>query len=134
MTAQIARARKPKAVVPTEHSEQVALMQWVRMAIAKHPELGLLYAIPNAAKRSPRLAAHMKAEGLRSGVPDLCLPVARGGYHGLYIELKRRKGGSVSVEQKTWIDLLNQQKYKAVVCHGWEMAQVVLRAYLGATA
>ncbi|NII73239.1 hypothetical protein FHW84_001808 [Dyella sp. SG562] len=134
MTAQIARARKPKAVVPTEHSEQVCLMQWARLATCEYPDLRLLYAIPNAAKRSPRLAAHMKAEGLRCGVPDLCLPVARGGYHGLYIELKRRKGGSVSAEQKVWIDLLNKQKYKAVVCHGWEMARVVLRAYLGATA
>lgn len=73
----------------------------------------------------------MRAEGLRRGVPDICLPVARGGYHGLYIELKRLHGGRVSPEQLEWIDALNQQGYCACVCKGWEAAAAEIGKYLG---
>lgn len=55
-----------------------------------HPELQLLYHVPNEGKRTWRTGARLKSEGLKPGVPDLCLPVARGKYHGLYVELKRR--------------------------------------------
>ena len=47
-----------------EHYEQAAVIQWFRMA---YPKL-IMFAIPNAAKRSPQLANYMKAEGLLAGV------------------------------------------------------------------
>lgn len=51
------------------------------------------YHIPNGGLRSKREAARMKGQGVRPGVPDLCIPVARRGYHSLYIEMKAAEGG-----------------------------------------
>lgn len=115
---------------PTESVEQQRLLQWARLAEGAHPELRLLYHIPNEGKRSKAGGRRMVAEGLRRGVPDLCLPVARGGWHGLYIELKRTKGGRVSEEQAAWLRHLREEGYAAQVCNGWEEAARVLEAYL----
>ena len=97
--------------VPLEDAEQRIIFQWAAMETAARPELGLLYAIPNGGKRAMKTAIALKAQGVKSGVPDMCLPVARGGYHGLYIELKRQKGGTVSETQKSWITALTEQGY-----------------------
>ena len=72
-----------------------------------------------------------KTEGSRNaGVPDLCLPVARGQYHGLYIELKRQRGGRTSDHQSEWLDALSAQGYKAALCYGWEQAAGTIIEYL----
>ena len=94
------------------------------------PELGLLYAIPNGGKRAIKTAVALKKQGVKRGVPDMCLPVPRGGFNGLYIELKRVKGGTVSDEQREWIAALNTQGYKAIICHGAEEAIEQIRGYL----
>lgn len=120
---------KPK-YVPLEGEEQATLFNWCAMNYGKHPELSLLFHIPNGGKRSKSEAARFKPEGVKSGVPDLCLPVARGLYHGLYIEMKRTAGGVVSDEQKFWIAQLREQGYEAVVCRGWKAAAEVLENYL----
>ena len=116
--------------VPLEDAEQRIIFQWAAMETAARPELGLLYAIPNGGKRAIKTAIALKAQGVKSGVPDMCLPVSRGGYHGLYIELKRQKGGTVSETQKEWIAALNTQGYKAIICHGAEEAIEQIRGYL----
>lgn len=117
-------------MTPTENAEQAALFQWAELASGAHPELRLLHAIPNGGLRDGRTAAILARTGVKSGVPDLCLPVARGGFHGLYIELKRLKGGVLSINQKTWLGLLAKEGYKAVVCRGWEEARDELLTYL----
>lgn len=116
--------------VPTETVEQQWLFRWARMQEGAHPELRLLYHVPNEGKRGHAAASRAKAEGLRSGVPDICLPVARGGFHGLYIELKRQKGGRLSEVQQGWIDALRAQGYRAEVCLGFDEASEMLLAYL----
>lgn len=92
--------------------------------------------IPGAKWREPNRteAAKLKGEGVRAGVPDLCLPVSRGGYHGLYIELKRISGGRVSPEQRKWLESLRQEGYMAVVCHGWDEARHTIESYLDGEA
>ena len=75
-------------------------------------------------------AVHLKQQGVRAGVPDLCLPVARGGCHGLYIEMKRLRGGRVSPEQTAWMDALRAEGYAVAVCEGWSMASDVITDYL----
>lgn len=117
--------------VPTESMEQQWLFQWARMSEGRYPELALMYHVPNEGKRSRATGGRLRAEGLRSGVPDICLPVARGGYHGLYIELKRRKGGRVTEAQEEWIAGLRAQGYRAEVCRGFDEASDVILAYLG---
>lgn len=116
--------------VPTEHEEQVALFQWVRVAAGSRPALNLLYAIPNGGHRHKAVAAKLAAEGVKPGVPDLCLPVARGEFHGLYIELKRAKGGTVSAGQKAWLGDLSAEGYCAMRCNGWDEARQALTTYL----
>lgn len=78
------------------------------------PEI-LLFSIPNGGQRGPAAAAIFKAEGLRTGAPDLFLAVPRGGWHGLFLELKRREG-VVSPQQEVFHELLSKQAYKVVVC------------------
>ena len=94
------------------------------------PELHLMHAIPNGGKRDIRTAAKLKAEGVKPGVPDIFLPVPRGGKHGLYIELKRRKGGTVSAAQEAWIRALTEQGYVCAVCHGATAARDEIEAYM----
>lgn len=116
--------------VPTESEEQQALFQWADTLCFRYPELALLYHIPNEGKRSKSTGARMKKEGMKSGVPDIHLPVARGKFHSLYIELKRRKGSTVTKEQKTWRQLLGKYGNAAYICCGWEEAAKVIEAYL----
>lgn len=115
----------------SESVEQQVLFRWARMQSGKWPELELLYHIPNEGKRSYKTAARMKAEGLKGGVPDICLPVARGGHHGLYIELKRVKNSRVTEEQLMWLENLARQGYVAAVCRGADEAIEVITRYLG---
>lgn len=116
--------------IPTEDTEQTHLFAWSTWACSKYPELSLMHHIPNGGKRSKSEAGRFKAHGVKAGVPDICLPCARGGYHGLYIELKRIKGGKLSAVQKEWIDALREQGYKVTVCYGFEEAREVIIDYL----
>lgn len=116
--------------VPPESVEQQRLFMWARLQACKYPELALLYHVPNGGSRNKAEAGRLQAEGVKSGVPDLCLPVARGCFHGLYIELKRTEGGRVSENQREWLDVLQKQGYCAVVCKGWEAAAEEIKNYL----
>jgi hypothetical protein len=113
----------------SEHSEQAALMQWAAFSEARYPELRLLFAIPNGAARDKITGAMLKREGVRAGVPDLCLPCARRGYHGLFIELKVGRNRPAE-KQAAWLDALTQAGYLAVACWGWCEAREVIEEYL----
>lgn len=112
-----------------EHQEQKALFQWADYMTSKHPLLALVFAIPNGGDRHPAVAAKLKAEGVKPGVPDLFLPVAKGIYHGLFIEMKAAKGRPSNV-QKEWLRQLAHQGFKTAVCYGWEEAKEVIEEYL----
>lgn len=114
---------------PTESAEQQALFAWAALQACKYPELRLLFHVPNGGKRSISEAVRFKAEGVKAGVPDLFLPVARGGFHGLFIELKASRG-KVSALQNEWLTALAGQGYRAEICFGSEEARGVLTGYL----
>ena len=116
--------------VPSEDEEQIMVMKWAELQMGRWPDLQWLYHIPNGGKRRKTEAARFKAMGVKPGVPDLCLPVPRGGYHGLYIEMKRREGGKLSGDQKEWLDGLHTNGYCVCRCDGWEQAVAVLEGYL----
>ncbi len=118
------------ALIASEEEEQKVIFQWARMMAGKYPELELLHAIPNGGYRTKATAKKLKKTGLKRGVPDMCLPVARGKYHGLYIELKREAGGRVTPEQREWIERLNNEGYLAKVCRGSEEAIDTIEKYL----
>ena len=119
----------------TEHDHQVEIFRWCDLHKRKYPELQKLFAVPNAGKRTGRQGKWMKAEGLKAGVPDMCLPVARGGFHALFIELKKTKcaksaAGTIKPNQAAWLDALNEEGNMAVMCVGWEAATRTLADYL----
>lgn len=116
-------------VIPSEHQEQAALVHWAELASQSEPDLGLLFAIPNGGYRHPSVAHALKKEGVKPGVPDLFLPVARGRSHGLFVELKAQEG-TVSPKQKRWGDLLQAQGYAFAIAYGWEEAKDVITGYL----
>jgi len=115
----------------TEHENQVALVKWAALNLKTYPELSALYAIPNAARRSPFQGAWMKAEGLRAGFPDIGLPVPRDPYHGLYIEMKVGKNKPTPA-QCAWHERLRAFGNRVEVCYGWQEAVKVIEEYLGA--
>ena len=116
--------------VPYESDEQKALFEWRDWAVGKYPELALLHHIPNGGSRNPIEARHLKEQGVSPGVPDICLPVPNHKYAALYIELKRRKRGTVSDDQRGWIAALNRVGNLAVICKGWEAARDTILEYL----
>ena len=126
------RLKPSQLPVPSESVEQQNLFRWAAVsAAARWPkEMRMLYHVPNEGKRSRATGARLKAEGLRAGVPDINLDVARGEYHGLRIEMKRRRGGRVSPEQAAWLEALREQGYAAVVAYGWEEAADAIEKYL----
>ena len=119
---------KPK--YSSEHQEQSRLIKWAWYRAATIPELRLLFAIPNGGRRDAATGAMLKREGTKRGVPDLMLPVARHGFNGLFIELKRRTGGKVSPEQHDWIERLRSAGYAVCVCHGFDAAVRAIEQYL----
>lgn len=123
----------------TEHGHQAALFCWCAANRNRFPELEWFHAIPNGGLRSKAQAGKLKAEGVKSGVCDTFLPVARRGYHGLYIEMKKpserpkREGskGGVSDSQAEFMKFAIAQRYIPFVCYSWVEAVGVLTWYLG---
>lgn len=110
---------------PTEAEEQAALFQWA----AYDPRLQFMYAIPNGGSRNRIEAKNLKRQGVKSGVPDICLPLPSGYWHGLYIEMKAGKN-KPSENQKKWLAFLESVGYKTAVCYGFEEAKKIITEYL----
>lgn len=117
--------------LPTVHEdvEQINLFRWAILQECIYPELVLLHHIPNGGKREKKTGARLKMAGVKSGVPDIFLPVSRGQSHGLYIELKVGKNKTTE-NQDIWIYRLQKQGYQVNVCYGWEEAAKVILNYL----
>lgn len=115
---------------PTEAQEQIELFNRAALVAKQHPELRLMFHIPNGGSRDKAEAAHLKRQGVKPGVPDICLPVSRKKYHGLYIELKRRSGGVVSEAQGWMLDALRKQGYRVAICFGCDDAWKEISSYL----
>lgn len=88
-----------------------------------------MFHIPNEGKRSKREGAEQKAKGLKSGVSDICLPVPRGKYGSLWIELKT-DSGKESDEQKWWKKRMLEVGNYATVCREWTVAAKIIEKYL----
>lgn len=108
-----------------EHNIQVACVNWFRYTHPKH----LIYAIPNGGQRNATVAAKLKAEGVLRGVPDLSIPEARNGYHGLYIEMKAGKNKPTD-EQKNVMQRLCEAGYKCEVCYSFDEFRQIVNDYL----
>lgn len=134
MKATAMKAFVPRAVrakpADREGQEQAALLREVEL---RYPEaFKLIYHVPNGGHRHKLVAIKLKGQGVKAGVPDLVLPMARGGHFGLYIEFKAMPpfDAAVSASQDAYIQALTDQGYLAVVCRGHIDALECLRAYL----
>lgn len=114
----------------SEHAQQVGVMMWATEVRAKYPLLELLFAIPNGGMRDKITASRLKAEGVKSGVPDLFLPVARYPYHGLFIEMKKTGGTLSKVQKDFWHPKLTQQDYYVATCYAFQQARDCLIWYM----
>lgn len=126
--------------VSPEHLLQVQLIERVRLELVPRwpvlagegwPDSGALrlYAVPNGGLRTVQEGVRLKMEGVQKGVPDLVLPIARGGFHGLYLELKAA-GGRTSREQDGWLAFLDDQGYRVAVAWTVERAFDILVDYM----
>lgn len=114
----------------TESQLQQELMRWWAVEAARlgKPE-HLLMAFPLQGKRTKANASRMKAEGMRAGTPDMLLNLARGRYHGLWVEFKR-PDGTLTDSQKDMLADLSAEGYAAFACYGLDAAQKLIRRYL----
>lgn len=122
-----------------ESDEQAALFRWADEFKYQYPELELLNGSLNGVKLTIGQAVKAKAQGMKKGFPDISLPVPRGGYNGLYIELKIKPYRNhkekmiypkTSKDQQWWINALTGNGYRAVVCKGYDAARAEILTYL----
>lgn len=121
-----------ETTIANHYEDQESMALWQRAQL--DPILReYLYHIPLGGKRNPREAKRMKRMGTRKGVSDYHLPVARGAYHGLYVELKPDVKGyypNISPEQIEWRDKMRNQDYLPCIVKGWEQAIRIMLTYL----
>ena len=110
----------------TEDQEQAEVIKWAN----RKPWGQFLLHIANETLGGKERVLRNAALGVRKGVPDLLLPIPRNGLHGLWIEMKRLDGGTVSRNQRAWIDALNTMGYRAVVCRGADQAIAEITEYM----
>lgn len=111
---------------PTEDEEQISVVIYC-------DALGVpVFHVPNGGARHKATAARMKRLGVKSGVPDLMVPLAKGEYHGLFIEMKRRSftPSQLSDSQVEWIKRLKDNGYAAFVCAGSKNATACIDWYM----
>lgn len=107
----------------SEQAEQETLVTWCDWNSVP------IFAIPNGGRRDKREAAGLKRAGVRAGVPDLMIPVARHGYHGMFIELKVGNN-KPTAKQTEWLCKLFQNGYYTRVCYGALEAVDAIKEYL----
>lgn len=124
-------------VTTSEDAHQAAFFRWAVMNEMRYPDLRKMYAVPNGGHRNKVVAAKLKAQGVRAGVLDISLDVARQGFHGLRIEMKKpadkvhgKRAGELSGEQLERFADLWADGYRAEVCFGWQEAVAVVQDYL----
>lgn len=107
----------------SEDSEQEAVIEYCDLM-----RIPVVH-IPNEGKRSVAYEMRMKRMGLRSGFPDLFVPLARGKYHGLFIEMKYGKN-KLTTNQKEWLGTLSSNGYACLVCYSAGDAIDIIDQYI----
>lgn len=115
-----------------ERDDQKNLVKWFYLQYPKE----IIISIPNDLVRTCVQARNATYQGLVSGVPDLFIPIARNGFHGLWIEMKRmgapgHRKGIVSERQAKMLEYLSNKNYRTSVCFGFESAKLEIETYLG---
>lgn len=114
-----------------EHEIQAAFVDTCALLaeLGKRPELATLYAIPNGGHRHPAVGGKLKREGVKAGMPDLHLPVPRGAWASLYLEVKV-PGKDFEKHQRARADELRAWRNVVVLCHSVGELLAATEAYL----
>ncbi len=124
-----------KKPVDHEGQEQAVLMRWLLGEKMRGTGVGELHDVTyhpaNGGFRCKKTAGMLKGQGVKSGVSDLVVMEARGGWHGLYLEFKATppRHASLQESQREWLALADARRYCAVLARGLEEAKAVLRWY-----
>lgn len=113
----------------SEHALQVQVVSRSLALAERHPEVCMLHAVPNGDFRGWGVGVKLKAEGVIPGVPDICMPVPKGGFHGFYMELKKA-GGHVRNDQWEFMEALHAQGYFVRVTNHLPTALEIIANYL----
>lgn len=125
----MSRTRKKQYMLRTEASEQEAVITICRFMENRYPELKLLHHCPNGGRRDKASAMALKRQGVKAGVPDLHLPVPKGRYASLYIEMKYGDG-RLSKEQKEFLKQAADLGNYVAVCYSQEIALKIIEDYI----
>lgn len=109
----------------SEHDLQVACVNWFRLQYPNE----IIYAVPNGGQRNVIVASKLKSEGVLSGVSDLFVMLSKGGFHGLYIEMKR-KGGKLTDNQKEFFKTATNKGYLCSKCESFEDFHNTITTYM----
>ncbi|WP_422101984.1 VRR-NUC domain-containing protein [Vreelandella sp.] len=124
-----------KRPVDWEGQEQAVLIRWLLGEKMRGEPVGqlydVIYHVPNGGQRSKSTGAAMKRQGVKSGVSDLVVMDARGGWFGLYMEFKASPPHTAALadSQHDWLALAEERGYCAVLAVGLEEAKRVLNDY-----
>ena len=111
----------------SEQSVQIAIITYLRY---KCKDV-LFSASVGGMHTSKTQAVKAKLTGYSKGCPDLMIFEPRGGYMGLFLEVKRDKKSYPTAEQKNWLEALNKRGYLAKCVKGFDEAKEALDLYFG---
>lgn len=115
---------------PLEAWHQEQIFRMAALNLFQYPELEWLHSVPNGGFRHKTTALAMERQGAKPGIADMALDVARGGYMGLKIELKRFREGKLTDKQKEYLSFCQAHGYRALGCWGWRVAWAEITGYL----
>lgn len=87
------------------------------------------YHIPNGGYRNQAEGAKLKRMGVKAGIPDICIPIPIKPYHGLYLEIKRKRNYKISSHQKYIHPKLKSLGYRMEIVKSLEEAITIVREY-----
>lgn len=129
------KVSKSGQLYTSESDLQISCIRYFSIVHAQYS--GLLFSIPNGARVGGKMnksgkpigAMILKAEGMTPGVCDLFLAIAKGGFNGLFIEMKTIEG-VLSSEQKYFIRKVRAQNYAVIVCCSIDQFAELIEKYL----
>lgn len=108
----------------SERDEQILFIDWLKLNKYRY------IVSASGGSRNVIEAKNLKRTGVVAGIPDVFIPYPTQKYHGFFCEMKNRKGGTISLEQKDWVQYLNSIGYFACIAKGFDEAIKFFKNYI----